>query len=61
MQERSFVMLKNSKTAKPCPTDLTLEEQNPSSYRLNDKVLTKLERTIERVKNGKTRSSKSRK
>jgi len=53
-------MSKNFKTVKPCPTDLTWEEQNPSSYLLNVEVLTKLQQAIKKAKKGGSGLSKSR-
>jgi hypothetical protein len=41
-------MTKRYKTAKPCPTDLTWEERNSSSYLFNVEVLTKLQQTIKK-------------
>lgn len=45
-------MPKHFKSAKPCVTDLTWEEKNPSSYLFNVEVLTKLQQAIEKFKNG---------
>lgn len=53
-------MSKNFKSLKSCPTDLTWEEQNPSSYLFNGEVLTKLQQAIERAKKGKGRLSRAR-
>ncbi|GAH69451.1 unnamed protein product [marine sediment metagenome] len=54
-------MLKKTKNAKLCPTDLTWEEKNPSHYRFNNGALIKLEKTIEEIKNGKNNSKKEKK
>ena len=35
---------------KPCPTDLTWEEKNPSSYLFNNKALVKLRKTLKKIK-----------
>ena len=40
-------MLKYLKTEKPSPTDLTWEEQNPSSYLFNVEALTNLQKAFE--------------
>ena len=43
-------MTKYFKTKKPCPTDLTWEERNPSSYLFDVEILAKLQRTIEKAR-----------
>lgn len=52
-------MSKYFKGIKPCPTDLTWEEQNPSSYLFDVESLTKLEQAIEKYKKEKSELSKS--
>ncbi len=50
-----------TKSYKATPTDLTLDEQHPFSYRFNNEIVTGLRKAVKSAKSVKSESGHSRK